>query len=109
MTTDIAETIARVKRYAEVHRAQDVVTIPQADLAKVLSAAEAGIAAPVPATREAMQRVMDIADRREASIRDAALEEAAKVAEAVDPEKPANWLHPRHKIAFAIRALRSKP
>lgn len=38
--------------------------------------------------------------------RDAALEEAAKVAEAVDPEKPGNWLHARHKIAFAIRALR---
>lgn len=38
--------------------------------------------------------------------RDAALEEAAKVAEAVDPEKPGNWLHSRHKIAFAIRALR---
>lgn len=39
--------------------------------------------------------------------RDAALEEAAKVAEAVDPEKPANWLHARHKIAFEIRALRA--
>ena len=38
--------------------------------------------------------------------RDAALEEAAKVAEAVNPEKPANWLHARHKIAFAIRALK---
>ena len=40
--------------------------------------------------------------------RDAALEEAAKVAEAVDPEKPANWLHARHKIAFEIRALRAR-
>lgn len=76
--TDIKEVIARVRR--------DFHTISYDDLAALLSAAEAGIAA-----------------------RDAALEEAAKVAEAVDPEKPANWLHPRHKIAFAIRALRSKP
>lgn len=43
-----------------------------------------------------------------AAERDAALEEAAQVAEAVDPEKPANWLHARHKIAFEIRALRAR-
>lgn len=42
------------------------------------------------------------------AVRDAALEEAAKVSEAVDPEKPANWLHARHKIAFAIRSLKAR-
>ena len=42
-------------------------------------------------------------------MRNAALEEAAQVAEALDPEKPANWLYARHKIAFHIRALKAPP
>ena len=79
--TDIKEVIARVR-----HQTHAWLDLDMDEKAALLDAAEAGIAA-----------------------RDAALEEAAKVAEAVDPEKPANWLHPRHKIAFAIRALRSKP
>ena len=35
----------------------------------------------------------------------AGLEEAAKIAEAIDPEKPSNWLHRRENIAAAIRRL----
>lgn len=88
MTSDIKEVIARVRidrQDAERH-GYGCTEVGHNDIDALLSAAEAGLAA-----------------------RDAALEEAAKVAEAVDPEKPANWLHPRHKIAFAIRALRSKP
>ena len=84
--TDIKEVIARLKPFLEVAATYDSVKVTPADFRTLMHAAEAGIAA-----------------------RDAALEEAAKVAEAVDPEKPANWLHPRHKIAFAIRALKRRP
>lgn len=113
--TDIAETIARLKRYAEVHRAQDVVTIPQTDLAKVLDAAEAGMRSAQPATREAVQRVKDMGDERAARARDAALEEAAFVAEhacLVDPDGGSPTDAEAELCAEAarrIRALRSKP
>jgi chaperonin GroEL (HSP60 family) len=43
-----------------------------------------------------------------AAIRRAALEEAARVAEALDPEKPTNYLHRREGIPAAIRALADK-
>lgn len=46
------------------------------------------------------------AAERSLTARNAALEEAAAIAEACDPDRPRNWLHPRHKIAFEIRALK---
>ena len=42
-TLDLAEVIARWRRYADVHRAQDVVTVAQVDFATILDAAEAGM------------------------------------------------------------------
>ena len=91
--SDLAEVIARLRVFLEDVPHDYIVLFVQAtrhdesmmagELTALLDAAEAAQKA-----------------------RDAALEEAARVAEAVDPEKPGNWLHPRHKIAFAIRALR---
>lgn len=106
--TDLAETIARVKAdHADtVAVGAGSFRITTRAAKALLDAAEAGMRAAQPATREAVQRVKDMGDERAARARDAALEEAARVAEAIDPEKPANWLHARHKIAFVIRSLK---
>lgn len=91
-TPDLADMIATARddMRADAEDGYEWSAFPRAFLTKLLDAAEAGMKA------------------RDAA-RDAALEEAARVAEAIDPEKPANWLHARHKIAFEIRALKVKP
>lgn len=50
--------------------------------------------------------LLDAAEAAEKA-RDAALEEAAKVAERLN-EQQDNWLYPRRQIAFEIRALKRR-
>lgn len=101
--SELARTITRWRELTRCTPDGEVCEITVGELTRLLDAAET--------LAETLALVL-LRDERDAArlaadvVRDAALEEAAKVAEAVDPEKPANWLHARHKIAFAIRALK---
>lgn len=101
-TTDLANVIARWRSVMPGM----VSDRSRAELTLILDAAEAGMRA-----RDEVEALKHDIARHVAAVaaeRDEALEEAARVAEAIDPEKPANWLHARHKIAFEIRALRAR-
>lgn len=69
--------------YDSRRRKEDAALIAyiRTNLAALLDAAEAGMKAPLPATKEAVQRIKDMGDERDARIRNEALEEAAKVIE----------------------------
>lgn len=95
--TDISETIARAKWAADNAAGNFNTVIRISDLRALLDAAEAGVLRP--ATRETMQRIKDMGDERDARVRDAALEEAATLAD--------HALQPG--LAAAIRALKGRP
>ena len=92
--TDISETIARLR---DTNPYQQRRSVKVTDLRALLDAAEAGVLRP--ATRETMQRIKDMGDERDARVRDAALEEAATLAD--------HALQPG--LAAAIRALKGRP